>query len=295
MENKTTAPLVSVLMTVYNREAYLAEAIESIIASTYLHWELILVDDRSKDNSVAIAKSYQAKDERIKVYVNEENLGDYPNRNQAAAYAQGKYLKYVDADDMIYPYGIEQLVYYMEQFPNAGFGLCSIAQDIDHMFPFEISPKLAYERHYIDNKLVFNKAPLSSIIKRSVFEAESGFANVRHYGDFELWLRLAKSYPIVLMPHGIVWYRSTEGQEKAVRQKNPLNALKTFQAALGHIQQKDCPLNDNQKNAVIDKYKKLSASVILFAFRKMGWSKGVELKEYSKMSFLDIIKYKFIK
>jgi glycosyltransferase involved in cell wall biosynthesis len=295
MENKTIAPLVSVLMTVYNREAYLVEAIESVIASTYQHWELIVVDDRSKDSSLAIAESYAAKDPRIKVFLNETNLGDYPNRNQAAAYAQGKYLKYVDADDLIYPYGLEQLVHYMEQFPNAGFGLCSIAQDKELIFPFELSPNETYVRHFVDKKHVFNKAPLSSIIKRSVFEEASGFANVRHYGDFELWLRLAKLYNIVLMPHGVVWYRSSEGQEKAVRQKNPLNALKTFQTAINHIQQEDCPLEAKQKHLVIEKYKKLSAAVILFAFRKIGWSKGVELKEYSKMSFLDIIKYKFAK
>ena len=159
-------PLVSVLMTVYNREKYIRQAIESVIASTFQEWELIIVDDRSKDNSVMIARSYAEKDSRIKVYVNEQNLGDYPNRNQAASYANGKYLKYVDADDMIYPHGLELLVYYMEQFPDAGYGLCSLPQDKLSIFPFELSPEKAYYRHYFEQPL-FHKAPLSSIIKKT--------------------------------------------------------------------------------------------------------------------------------
>lgn len=73
--------IVSVLMTSYNREKYVAEAIESVIAQTFTEWELIIVDDQSKDATVSIAKDYAKKDSRIKVYINNHNLGDYPNRN----------------------------------------------------------------------------------------------------------------------------------------------------------------------------------------------------------------------
>jgi len=85
-------PKISILTTVYNREKYLAACIESVLASSYQNWELIIVDDVSTDTSVAIAKSYEKKDARIKVYVNAQNLGDYPNRNKAASYAKGKML-----------------------------------------------------------------------------------------------------------------------------------------------------------------------------------------------------------
>src|SRR5690349_18425307 len=113
------SPLVSVLMTSYNREKYIAEAIESVLASSYKNFELIIVDDCSRDKTVAIAKEYAAKDGRVKVFVNEKNLGDYPNRNQAASYAKGKYIKFLDADDLIYHYGLDVMVNYMERFPQA--------------------------------------------------------------------------------------------------------------------------------------------------------------------------------
>jgi glycosyltransferase involved in cell wall biosynthesis len=286
-------PLVSVLMTVYNREQYIAEAIESVLASTYKNWELIIVDDQSKDKSVEIAQSYSQSDKRIKVYINEQNLGDYPNRNQAAIYAKGKYLKYVDADDMIYPYGLEQLVYYMEQFPEAGYGLCSLVQDIEKIYPFQLTPVETYRRHYFDNKSVFHKAPLSAIIKSDVFKEIGGFAAVRHYGDADMWHRLSHKFKVILMPQGIVWYRFSDGQEAAIRKKNPMNRIKTIHAAHINTTSKYSPLNVGDKSVLNGKFLNQKASAILFGFRKCGWQKGKEMKNYVGFSFLDIFKYKF--
>src|SRR5579862_5201402 len=112
-------PLVSVLMTAYNREEFIAKAIQSILDSTYSNFELIVVDDCSTDSTIRIAKEYETKDKRIRVFLNEKNLGDYPNRNKAASYASGKYLKYVDSDDIIYPFGLAMMVNRMEAFPEA--------------------------------------------------------------------------------------------------------------------------------------------------------------------------------
>src|ERR1017187_1015293 len=123
--NSPDSPLVSVLMTAYNREKYIGEAIESVLASSYADFELIIVDDCSTDSTVAIARSYEARDKRIKVFVNEKNLGDYVNRNEAAKFGSGKYLKYVDSDDLIYPYGLDVMVKAMEQFPDAALGITS--------------------------------------------------------------------------------------------------------------------------------------------------------------------------
>ena len=128
--------VVSILTTCFNREKYLTACIDSVLASTHQNWELIIVDDVSTDTSVAIAKSYEKKDPRIKVYVNEKNLGDYPNRNKAASYAKGKYLKYLDADDIIYPHGLEVMVHTMEQFPEAGLGISQKVVEDVKPYPF---------------------------------------------------------------------------------------------------------------------------------------------------------------
>jgi glycosyltransferase involved in cell wall biosynthesis len=279
-----SAPLVSVLMTVYNREKYIAEAIESVLASTYQHWELIIVDDRSKDASVDIAKSYADKDNRIQVYINDKNLGDYPNRNQAAAYAKGKYLKYVDADDLIYPHGLELLVYYMEQFPEAGYGLCSLAQDKFNIFPFELNPEEAYQRHYFQQQL-FHKAPLSAIINRIVFEKAGKFSGKRMLGDFEMWHVLSQKHNVVLMPQGIVWYREHDEQEMTLHRSDPMEPFKYFLLAEEFINSSDCPLDKKDKIKVLKKVNYKKARSIVSSAKHHSIKKAFELKKISGLSF----------
>ncbi len=282
-------PLVSVLMTAYNREKYIAEAIESVMASTYDNWELIIVDDRSKDRTVEIARSYAEKDKRIKVFVNEKNLGDYPNRNKAASYAKGKYLKYVDADDMIYPYGLEQLVFYMEQFPEAGYGLCSLEQDTDRIYPFMLSPQEAYHRHYIEKKWLFHKAPLSSIIKRDVFEKAGGFPVYRQTSDFEMWNRLSQKYNVVLMPHGIVWYRVHENQEYQQVRKNPSERLKYLLKQKEMLSLKDCPLKEKDKAMALEETDRSIARYILRHLKSYGLKIANQLRKQANLSWKEVL------
>ena len=89
-------PKVSILTTCYNRALFLGDAITSVLAQTFEDFEYIIVDDGSTDESIEIATHYAKTDQRIKVYENEGNLGDYPNRNRAASYATGEYIKYID-------------------------------------------------------------------------------------------------------------------------------------------------------------------------------------------------------
>src|ERR1700710_1673857 len=103
-------PLVSVLLTAWNREKYVGEAIERVLATTFTDFELIIVDDASTDGTVDIIRQYAEKDKRIRFYVNEKNIGDYPNRNKVASYATGKYLKYTDSDDVLYAHALQVLV-----------------------------------------------------------------------------------------------------------------------------------------------------------------------------------------
>ena len=199
-------------MTCYNREKYIAEAIESVLVSTYTNFELIIVDDVSTDETVKIAKECASKDERIRVYVNEKNLGDYPNRNKAASFAKGKYLKYVDSDDYIYPDGLEIIVRSMEQFPEAGFGLCDLTPDSEKPFPFMLQPKEAYEYHFFGPGL-FHKGPLGAIFLKSAFDKIGGFRGDRMISDIDMWHRMALRFPVVLMPYGIIWQRKHDTQE----------------------------------------------------------------------------------
>lgn len=272
MSNK---PLVSVLMTAYNREKYIAEAIESVLASTYTNFELIVVDDCSTDKTVEIAKNYEAKDERVKVYINEKNLGDYPNRNKAASLAKGVYLKYLDSDDLIYPNGLEVLVNMMEQFPDAGYGLCSLDQDKKKIFPFMISSEEAFRRHFVEKISLFHKAPLSSIIRSHAFHSVNGFANLGGEGDYEMWLKLSLQYPVVLMPHGIVWYREHEEQIDFNRRNDSLVRFKYFLVTRGILDR--MPLTKEEKELVYFNLKRRVNKYILSALRKFSFRESYRM------------------
>lgn len=285
MEN----PMVSVLMTAYNREKYIAEAIESVLASTYKNFELIIVDDCSKDRTLEIAKSYAEKDIRIKLFLNKKNLGDYPNRNRAAEYAKGKYLKYVDADDLIYPHGLEIIVEIMEKFPNAGWGLMSLPQDDSRPYPFQLSPQEAYRRNYFEHSL-FHKAPLSSIICRDVFNEVGGFPEKRYVGDYAMWHILAACYPVVLMPDGIVWHREHGEQEFQIIMMKPLVQFEYHLVSENCILRKEVPLSPQEKKKALFQIKK---NEVFFLLRLIFHGKILSAYKCFRKSGLNILQVLF--
>jgi glycosyltransferase involved in cell wall biosynthesis len=247
---------VSVLMTAFNREKYIGEAIESVLESTFNNFELIIVDDCSTDSTVEIARKYETLDTRVKVYVNEKNLGDYPNRNKAASLAKGKYLKYVDADDYIYPNGIEIIVNQMELNPSASVGLFSLTQNIKKPFPILLNPKEAYEYNFFGPGL-FHKAPLSAIFRKVSFDELGGFKADRMSSDFEMWHRMAQKFNFLLIQDHIVWYREHDAQE--------VNSKSAFELIYTRIERKY--IFDENSPLTIHQRKKIKSQRIISHFK----------------------------
>lgn len=107
--------LVSIIVPVYNAEKYLDECIESILNQSYTNYELLLVDDGSTDKSAAICDSYESKDERIKVF-HQNNTGVSAARNKGIQEACGEYITFIDSDDFIRDMHIEGLVTCMKKY-----------------------------------------------------------------------------------------------------------------------------------------------------------------------------------
>ena len=165
---------VSVLMTVFNREAYLRSAVESVLKSDWTDFELIIVDDCSSDGSIGIATELARSDSRIRLVVNDRNLGDYGNRMKAASLAIGKYIKYLDSDDLIYAHGLRVMVQNMEAHPDAAFAVSHSLSEEMFPYPWRLSPKEAYEKHFL-GRGCFGCGPSGAIIRRQVFESAGGF------------------------------------------------------------------------------------------------------------------------
>lgn len=99
---KLNTPLISVLMPAYDSERYIAQAIESVLAQTVSDWELIVVDDRSRDNTRQIVEHFAGKDPRIRLYVNDSNCGAARTRNRGLDLCRGAYVALLDSDDIWY-------------------------------------------------------------------------------------------------------------------------------------------------------------------------------------------------
>lgn len=113
-------PLVSIVFTSYNHAEYLQQAVESLLNQTYRHFELIIVDDCSKDGSQAILKNYQT-DPRVKLNLLEQNTGSYVKAsNYGANLAIGEYLLFAQCDDFAHPDQLKILVDASQQFQDAG-------------------------------------------------------------------------------------------------------------------------------------------------------------------------------
>lgn len=110
---ETDYGLVSIVMPNYNCEKYLKATIDSVLAQTYTNWELLFVDDCSTDNSLEIVRSYS--DDRIKILQNEQNSGAAISRNYALREAKGKWIAFLDSDDLWKPEKLEKQLAYMQE------------------------------------------------------------------------------------------------------------------------------------------------------------------------------------
>lgn len=286
--DKSKNPLVSVLTTAYNREKFIGQAIESVLASTYTNFELIIVDDASTDNTVKIARAYESKDSRVKVFVNPKNLGDYGNRNKAASYAKGKYIKYLDSDDLIYPHGLQVMVNCMEKFDDAGFGLSQLNNN-NEIFPILLTCEQAYSENYLKSDL-FGRAPGSAIIRKSAFEEVGGFSGKRYIGDFELWHILSQKYSMVKMPRDLTFPRiHALGQElnlEEVKYSQLRNDL-----SIHFINSKDCPLSLTDRKKSIKRLHNQNVKNLLFKILKLRFSSALKYYLALNIGILDILSF----
>jgi glycosyltransferase involved in cell wall biosynthesis len=268
----THIPIVSVLMTAYNREKFIADAIVSVMMSTFTNFELIIVDDCSNDRTLEIAREYALNDSRIKVYVNEKNLGDYNNRNLAASYARGVYIKYLDADDLIYSYSLQSMVDAMEKFPQAALGISHCIIDDFLPYPHLFEPYFTMKSEFFGISIL-GSGPSAAIIRKSDFWEMGGFSGKRFLGDQELWLKIGSNRPVVKLPPALVWYRRHEDQE--INKESSI-----IQIRIDRFSLKWCYLTSMDK---------------LFSKADFRLAKRLLIKNYFKMVLIFLIREKKIK
>jgi glycosyltransferase involved in cell wall biosynthesis len=257
-----TSPLVSVLMTVFNRERYLGAAVDSVLAQTMQDFELIIVDDVSSDGSAEMARQYAGRESRVRFFRNERNLGDYPNRMRAAEQATGRYLKYVDSDDLIYPHSLEIMVRAMQAHPDAALGLCHSKPDPEKPYPWKLSSAEAWRMQFLGRGCL-NCGPTGAVIRRDAFLDAGGFHDWGVLSDTDLWYRMSARWPVVLLAPGLVWWRRHEQQEFTRNNAATAYLERGFPLTVSSLALPECPLTEAERRAALNRARQHHARRLL--------------------------------
>ena len=208
--------LISVIMSVYNGEKYLVQAIDSILNQTYQNFEFIIIDDCSTDNSSHILQEYAQKDSRIKIIKKEKNIGIkgfIKNLNLGMSLAKGKYIARMDADDISLPERFQKQVDFLEK--NSDFTICHHRVKLningtEELHKYHVSKNTPIKQT-LEDITKYNFIYTCSVVFRNIPVNMPDWYKFLPIGDYTLWLFLAKNGNIYYMPDIMGVYRIGSG------------------------------------------------------------------------------------
>ncbi len=200
---------ISVLMSAYNGEAYLNEAIDSILGQTYTNFEFIIVNDGSTDNTLAILETYN--DYRIRIINSEQNCGLIDSLNKGIAAAKGEYIARLDADDIAMPERLAKQVAYLRENPEIIL-LGSGAMLMDTKQNSITDTYYQHEQHCIPVHLLFRNIFIHSsiIVKTEVLAAIKFDKDYYLAEDYIVWVQIAQKYKTASIKESLVKHRIHE-------------------------------------------------------------------------------------
>jgi len=183
-------PLVSVIVPTYNIEAFVGDALDSLLAQTYPNVEVIVVDDGSRDNTPTIVEGYG---EKLRYYRFDKNRGVPAVLNDGLSKAKGDFVLFFDADDIMEPDAIDRFVSFLKKHPEAAFAYCALYifyndRAARHEFLLSYPERATFQRFVEGNFL-----KLSQVMIRRAFLVGGRIvldSALRYGGDWDLWLQL---------------------------------------------------------------------------------------------------------
>lgn len=181
--------LVSIVMPTYNCEDFVGITLDSVINQTYQNWEVIVIDDCSTDNTAEVVREYIKKDGRIKYHKLEKNSGAAVARNKAVDLATGKYIAFLDSDDVWFPDKLTKQISFMEE-NNYGFS-CTSYTKIDAQGEYLNRTIIAQRKRDYDG--VLKTCPGNSTV---IYNAEKlgkfKIPDIKKRNDYVMWLKVIK-------------------------------------------------------------------------------------------------------
>lgn len=231
-------PKVSVIIPTYNRERFIAVAIDSVLAQTYKDFEVIVVDDGSSDGTPGILSSYE--DDRL-IHLTQNNKGRSIARNRALAIARGEYIAFLDSDDMYLPDKLALQVSFLDSHPDVGMIYTSAAcideegHAIDYRYVASVSGHIY--RHIAFFEPVTITLP-TVMMRRSVFDKTGTFdERMDRFEDTDMWRRVSKVTYIHALPIETCKLRTHHDNKLA--SQDPAVILKAIAYYCGKIRKED--------------------------------------------------------
>lgn len=208
---QVTQPLFTVATITYNSGKWVRQSIESVLHSSYTDFEYIILDDCSSDDTWQIVQEYQ--DSRIKAYRNEQNIREYPNRNKVLQQAKGRFILYIDGDDILYKHTLRNLAEYIEAFPEAEmiWGVLSPLNKYA-VLPYLFEPVQTLQLIYDYSNYVGVIGFTETLFSVKALHKAGGFSNKFAIGDIYIRKKLALTCKVLFVPLGFGYWRSTPGQ-----------------------------------------------------------------------------------
>lgn len=194
--NSQRAPRVSIIMPAFNREKFIAESIDSALAQTYTDFELIIIDDGSKDQTVSVAKKY-LDDPRVSIIENPKNMGIATTRTRAINIARGEYLAMLDSDDVWLDHDkLKKQVAFLDSHPDhaiIGSGIAYIDTTGKQLNTLVFPTDDLEIRKTILRR---NQFAQSTLLCRTEMLMKTGLYSTRFMisDDYDLWLRVGKRW-----------------------------------------------------------------------------------------------------
>lgn len=201
-------PRVSVLLPVFNGEAYLIGAIESILSQSYQDFEILVVDDGSTDRTPDLLKQLQSRDSRLRVFTLEHNQGISSALNTGLQHARGELIARLDADDICLPDRFQRQVDYFQSHPEVGLlgGNCTVINAKGRIIAYWFYPTSDLAIRW---KMLFHNAFINStmMFRREVAEGEQFFTIRNLSEDYDFWLALLDRTQAANLPTSLILYR----------------------------------------------------------------------------------------
>jgi hypothetical protein len=209
-------PAISVAMSVYNGENFLAAAIESVLAQDFADFEFLIIDDGSTDASPKIIGEFASKDPRIRATLR-ENRGLVASLNEMIDHARAPFIARMDADDICRPDRFSKQMRFLSEHPDYGV-VGTWTEDIDaDGRPYHFVGREHPETHDAFLAAIENAWPLlchpAAMFRRDIVREVGGYhAAFRHCEDYDLWLRLASVTRLCSIPERLLLYRHYDNQ-----------------------------------------------------------------------------------